>query len=175
MTKHLAIGRMSSTSRSGIDAAFIKTADGDATLNNPHNRLVAQRLVQAPVRAGHRDDWIAIDSDHSYDFTGVLTASGTVDKVALSRMLNDSVFVELIPKSLDRKDSDLEAVILNLMRARPKRLVALGGGQKNSTTIAARHSKRLPVTLPETTGLGSPLIGGHLVLPETKSGRRARA
>jgi anhydro-N-acetylmuramic acid kinase len=104
------------------------------------------------------DDWIAIHSDHSYDFNGVLAASGIVDKVALSRMLNDPFFEEPIPKSLDRKDFNLDAVVhlsaadgaatltaftaksvaigIDMLPARPKRLMVAGGGRKNSTMMA---------------------------------------
>jgi anhydro-N-acetylmuramic acid kinase len=104
------------------------------------------------------DDWIAIHSDHRYDFNGVLAASGTVDKVALSRMLNDPFFAAPIPKSLDRKDFNLDAVGhlsaadgaatltaftakavaigIDLLPARPKRLMVAGGGRKNGTMMA---------------------------------------
>lgn len=91
-------------------------------------------------------------------------------------MLNDPLYVEPIPKSLDRKEFDLKAVAH----------FSAVEGAATSTAFAAKavaigldmlpaKAKRLPIMFPKTTELGSPLIGGHLVLPRTKSVRRVLA
>ncbi len=103
------------------------------------------------------DDWMSQKTNYPYDEGGEFAAAGVVDTIALSKMLDDPFFSASIPKSLDRKDFNLNMVAslsaqdgaatltafsakavamgLNLFPVRPKRLIVCGGGRKNSTMI----------------------------------------
>lgn len=99
------------------------------------------------------DDWVASQSDLSYDLDGRLAASGAVDQKALDALMDNDFFERSPPKSLDRnsfsaapvKNLTLEdgaatltaftvsAIVAALQQLPvvPKTCVVTGGGRRN--------------------------------------------
>lgn len=124
---------------------------------------------------GLLDDWVGATVGGRYDDGGRLAATGTVDDVALARLLDHPYFDRPAPKSLDRADFGLDAVralspgngaatltaftaaavALGLARlpGRADQIVVAGGGRRNPvmmTMIGAVTG--LPVVAVETLG-----------------------
>ncbi|MBL0925655.1 MAG: anhydro-N-acetylmuramic acid kinase [Sphingomonadaceae bacterium] len=103
------------------------------------------------------DDWMSRKTNYPYDEGGDFAATGVVDATALGNMLEHPFFSASFPKSLDRKDFNLDfveglsagdgaatltafsaravAIGLRQLPAKPKRLIVCGGGRKNRTMI----------------------------------------
>ena len=56
------------------------------------------------------DDWVARKLSQTMDIDGKLAAAGTADETILSRMLDQAYFDKKPPKSLDRRDFNLDLV-----------------------------------------------------------------
>lgn len=104
------------------------------------------------------DDWMSGHSNRGFDEDGACAARGRVDEARLMRMLDDPFFAAPAPKSLDRGSFDLchvsgmsladgaatltaftaraVAFGLELLPARPRRLIVCGGGARNRTMLA---------------------------------------
>lgn len=104
------------------------------------------------------DDWMSQHTNYPFDEDGAFAANGTVNQRALQAMLDHPFFSTPAPKSLDRKDFNLDrvgdlsardgaatltafsakavAMGLNQFTARPKRLIVCGGGRNNRTMLA---------------------------------------
>lgn len=103
------------------------------------------------------DDWMAQTTNYEFDAGGEFAAKGTVNEEVLSTMLSHGFFSAPLPKSLDRKDFDVQqvkhlpppegaatltafsakAVALGLEQfpTKPERLIVCGGGRKNKTML----------------------------------------
>lgn len=103
------------------------------------------------------DDWMGQKTNYPFDVGGEFAANGTIDESALLAMLDHPFFSAPAPKSLDRKDFNLnpvadlsapdgaatltafsaKAVALGFQQfpARPQRLIVCGGGRKNDTML----------------------------------------
>ncbi|HVW75119.1 MAG TPA: anhydro-N-acetylmuramic acid kinase [Rhizomicrobium sp.] len=162
------------------------------------------------------DDWMQRHTGRPVDEDGAFAAAGKVNGPALDRMLDNSFFERVPPKSLDRMDFGMEAVealspadgaatltaftAAALARAREhfpdaaESWIVSGGGRHNKTLmamlkarvnapvisaeeagwdgdaleahgfayLAMRAKKRLPLSLPSTTGVRQPMTGGRL-------------
>lgn len=106
---------------------------------------------------GMLDQWVALHNGARFDENGALGAAGRVDQAVLTAMLDHPFFDAPPPKSLDRFDFPLETVRglsaedgaatltaftaqavaegLHMLPARPKRLIAVGGGRHNPTML----------------------------------------
>lgn len=104
------------------------------------------------------DDWMRRLTGRDYDSEGSLAASGTVDAGVLERLLSDPYFGRAPPKSLDRGDFGIEALLglaaadgaatlaaftaQSVSRAfahlpePPRRLLVAGGGRHNRAVMA---------------------------------------
>ena len=121
------------------------------------------------------DDWMLKHSGQSYDADGRLAASGTVDKAALAKLMDNAYFALKPPKSLDRNDfsaapvqglapadgaATLVAFTVETVRrsldhlpGRPKRWLVTGGGRLNPTIMAAlAEALKAPVAPVEAVG-----------------------
>jgi anhydro-N-acetylmuramic acid kinase len=103
------------------------------------------------------DDWVGETSGVRYDEGGALAARGRVDEAVLAAMLDHPFFDDAPPKSLDRSDFTIQAarglsaadgaatltaftaetvaLALRHLPARPRRLLAVGGGRHNPTML----------------------------------------
>jgi anhydro-N-acetylmuramic acid kinase len=103
------------------------------------------------------DDWMGQKTNYPFDAGGEFAANGTVDQGVLQAMLDHPFFSAPAPKSLDRKDFNLNpvadlsapdgAATLTAFSAkaaalgfqqfpvRPQRLIVCGGGRKNDTML----------------------------------------
>jgi len=104
------------------------------------------------------DDWVAQATGARFDAGGALAAAGRVDEAVLARLLDNPFFDLAPPKSLDRADFTMGPVMglspadgaatltaftarsvaraLDLLPARPTRIVAAGGGRHNPVLMA---------------------------------------
>ncbi len=121
------------------------------------------------------DDFVNNRTGRPYDAAGTLSLSGTVDREALSRLLDHPYFALPPPKSLDRNTFDLspvaalstpdgaatlaaftvEAAARSIARlGKPRRLLVCGGGRLNRALMAglAAAMPETEVTLAETVG-----------------------
>tara|TARA_R110002126_G_scaffold7828_69_gene38041 strand:- start:349 stop:1431 length:1083 start_codon:yes stop_codon:yes gene_type:complete len=121
------------------------------------------------------DDWIAGTTDLSCDLDGRISATGAVDPAALAKLLDNPYFDAPPPKSLDRLDFTIEAVLglspedgaatlarftcetvvshLKHLPARPARILVTGGGRKNPSLMAGLAGlSGLPVSPVEAVG-----------------------
>lgn len=103
------------------------------------------------------DDWMSQKTNYPFDAGGDFAGNGVVDQRLLQAMLDHPFFSAPIPKSLDRKDFNLDlakdlsahdgaatltafsakAVTMGLehFSGRPQRLIVCGGGRKNGTML----------------------------------------
>lgn len=121
------------------------------------------------------DDWMHRHSGRPLDEDGAFAATGKVNSAALDRMLANSYFERLPPKSLDRMDFGMEAVEMlspadgattltaftaaSLARAREhfpeaaRTWIVSGGGRHNRTLMAMLKARvNAPVISAEETG-----------------------
>jgi anhydro-N-acetylmuramic acid kinase len=105
------------------------------------------------------DDWVSRRTGAAYDAGGMLARAGTVDEVALAKLLDHAYFGRPAPKSLDRNDFDpmpvadlspadgaatlLAFTVGAVAAARvwlpgvPRRWLVTGGGRRNNALMAA--------------------------------------
>lgn len=103
------------------------------------------------------DSWVEAESGARFDKDGALAASGEVDDVVLTAMLDHPFFDLPAPKSLDRNDFTIQparglsaeagaatltaftaatvAEALHLLPELPRRLFMAGGGRRNPTLV----------------------------------------
>ncbi|USI73045.1 anhydro-N-acetylmuramic acid kinase [Sphingomonas morindae] len=121
------------------------------------------------------DDWMAAECGRAFDAGGALAAQGHVDASVLDMLLDSDWFDQPPPKSLDRADFTIQparglapadgaatltaftaatvALALDLLPARPARLIVAGGGRHNATLMAMLAARTgLPVTPIEALG-----------------------
>ena len=121
------------------------------------------------------DHWLTATTGQAYDAGGRLAARGAVDTGVLDRLLEHPYFTRPAPKSLDRADFTLDAVRhlepadgaatltaftaaavargIDLLPARPERVLVAGGGRHNATMkIMLGRATGLPVDPVETVG-----------------------
>ena len=121
------------------------------------------------------DSWVEAETSARYDADGALAASGRVDEVVLTAMLDHPFFDAAPPKSLDRNDFTIQparglsaadgaatltaftaetvADALRHLPARPVRLLVAGGGRHNPTLLGMIAARTGLVAEP-TDGLG---------------------
>ena len=121
------------------------------------------------------DSWVEAETGARYDADGALAASGRVDEVVLTAMLDHPFFDASPPKSLDRNDFTIQparglsaadgaatltaftaetvADALRHLPARPVRLLVAGGGRHNPTLLGMIAARTGLVAEP-TDGLG---------------------
>lgn len=180
------------------------------------------------------DDWINRHTGAPFDAGGEIAARGVVDEARLARLLDHPYFDLTPPKSLDRDQFPVAAVVEGLgleagaatllrftsesirralrhLPGRPKRWLLTGGGRKNPELVrligeavgapvdpveavgwrgddleaeafaflAVRSLSGLPLSLPTTTGVPSPMTGGTFYAAPTghatTNGRRVSA
>lgn len=124
---------------------------------------------------GPINEWMERCGLGAFDVDGRLAAQGTVDEGRLARLLEHAYFARPFPKSLDRYDfsaamaeglspADGAALLtafsaaavgrgLDLLPARPARLIVCGGGRKNPT-LMAEIARRAGVTPVDADDLG---------------------
>ena len=112
---------------------------------------------------GPLNDWIKRHGAGDMDIDGVLALSGYVDEALLARLLDHPYMVARYPKSLDRYDFTADmanglslqdgaafltaftagavASALDILPARPKRLIVCGGGRKNPAMMKAMAAR----------------------------------
>jgi anhydro-N-acetylmuramic acid kinase len=121
------------------------------------------------------NDWVRAQGLGEMDRDGALALSGTVDEDRLTRLLDHPYLFRAFPKSLDRFDftaamaeglspADGAATLtaftcaavgrgLDLLPARPQRLIVSGGGRRNPAIMAALpHRAGVAVQPAETLG-----------------------
>lgn len=103
------------------------------------------------------DSWVEQETGQRFDQDGALAAAGRVDEAVLTAMLDHPFFAAPPPKSLDRNDFTIQPVrglsaadgaatltaftaatvaeALDLLPARPRRLLVAGGGRRNATMM----------------------------------------
>ena len=127
---------------------------GNVTYAGAEGELVA--FDTGPAN-GLIDTWVEAERGERFDADGALAASGRVDEAVLTAMLDHPFFAAPAPKSLDRNDFTIQparglspadgaatltaftaasiAEALDLLPARPKRLIVVGGGRRNPTLL----------------------------------------
>ncbi len=121
------------------------------------------------------DDWVAAETGARFDGDGALAATGTVHAQIVDAMLDHPFFDAPPPKSLDRSDFTIQAArglsasdgaatltaftaasvarSLDLLPARPARLVVAGGGRHNPVLMLMLADRtHLPVVAIESVG-----------------------
>ncbi len=124
---------------------------------------------------GPINEWMEHCGLGAYDVDGAVAARGVVDEARLARLLGHVYFSRPLPKSLDRYDfpaaiaeglspADGAALLtafsaaavgrgLDLLPARPERLIVCGGGRKNPT-LMGEIARRAGVTPVDADDLG---------------------
>ncbi len=124
---------------------------------------------------GLMDSWMRHHGAGAYDRDGLLAQAGRVDDGALAALQSHPYFQKPVPKSLDRYDFSLEAVMplsledglatlaaftvwsvcegLRLMPTAPSQMIVCGGGRHNATLLAGlRDQAGLSVQTAEDVG-----------------------
>lgn len=127
------------------------------------------------------DDWMVRHAGKPYDEGGAVSASGTVDETALSRLMDNAYFDAPYPKSLDREAFDpsvvdglsvengaatlaaftVESVAkgVELLPGKAQRILVTGGGRRNPTLMLGLVNRLgLPVEPVETVGWNGDML-----------------